>query len=228
MKEQLALSLPARTDYSAASFVEGDANAAARSALAGWRNWPDRRMALIGPPGAGKSHMAAIWSRDSSGRVLPAMELADALSGLPDGQSLVIEDADRGVDEAALFHAINRAAEGSISALLLTGRTPPALWRSQLPDLASRLRATAHADLAEPDDALLRRVMEKQFADRQAPVSDGVVDYLLPRMERSVAAARSLVEALDRRALAKRTPVTRAVAREVLEKWDETEEDETR
>jgi len=221
MSEQLALSLPARTDFSAASFVEGEANAEARTALAGWRAWPGARLALTGPAGAGKSHLAAIWAREAGAAILPAAGLAEALPSLEDGRALVIEDADRGADEDAFFHALNRAAEGTLTALLITGLTPPPSWPAQLPDLVSRLRAMPSVAVREPDDDMLAQVMRKQFADRQTPVGEGVLAYLLPRMERSVAAARALVEALDSRALAKQTPVTRTVAREVLEAWRE-------
>lgn len=221
MTEQLALSLPARTDFSAASYIEGEANAEARAALAGWRAWPDARLALTGPEGAGKSHLAAIWAREAGAVILPAATLAEALPTLEDGRALVIEDADQGADEDAFFHALNRAAEGSLAALLVTGRTPPAGWPAKLPDLASRLRAMPSVAVREPDDDMLAQVMRKQFADRQTPVGEGVLAYLLPRMERSVAAARALVEKLDSRALAKQTAVTRTVAREVLEAWRE-------
>ena len=221
MTEQLALSLPANADFSAASFVEGEANAEARAALARWRDWPHARLALTGPPGAGKSHLAAIWAQETGARILPAAEFADALAEHEDGRTLVVEDAHDGMDEAALFHALNRAAQGAIPALLITGCGSPAHWPSSLPDLGSRLRAMPSVALLEPDDDLLSQVMRKQFADRQAPVGEGVIAYLLPRMERSVSAARRLVEQLDRSALARRTPITRAVAREVLDRWSQ-------
>lgn len=217
MIEQLALNLPTRVDFSTESFVEGDANLAARQALSRWQDWPRGLLTLVGPAGSGKSHLATIWARETGARYIPARELNETLPQLSSGQALVIEDVDRDLPQPALFHTINRVAEGEIPALLLTARKTPVLWPVTLPDLVSRVRAMPHVDLEEPDDALLTRVMMKQFQDRRAPVKDGVIDYLLPRMERSVAAARSLVEALDKRALVKRTPITRSVAREVLE-----------
>lgn len=219
MSEQLALNLPTRVDFSTESFVDGQANQAARHALARWQHWPRGLLALVGPEGSGKSHLATIWAREVSARYVPGAELEACLRDLPAGRALVVEDIDDALPEDALFHTINRASEREIPALLLTARKPPVLWGAVLPDLVSRLRAMPHVDLQEPDDDLLRSVMLKQLQDRRAPVNDGVLDYLLPRMERSVAAARALVDMLDKRALVKRTPVTRAVAREVLDAW---------
>lgn len=221
METQLVLDLPHREDFSAARFIAGDSNAEARAALARWRDWPKGALALVGPPGTGKSHLGAMW-REETGAAAPGRARLPAfLDAAPSGRPVLVEDADQGVDEMALFHLLNRAATGACPAVLLTAQTAPGRWPVATPDLASRLKALAVAELREPDDAMLRRLLEKLFRDRQAPVTDGLIDYLLPRMERSVAAARRLVEALDRSALARRTPVTRAVARSVLDGWRE-------
>jgi len=70
--------------------------------------------------------------------------------------------------------------------------------------------------LAAPDDALLGAVLVKLFADRQLVVSEEVIAYLLVHLERTFAAARRIVAALDRAALAARRRVTVPLAREVL------------
>lgn len=223
MTEQMALDLPVEVDFSPESYIASPANQDARAALNRWRDWPDRRMALIGPEGAGKSHLSHIWAWQMDAHVCTGDTLASTLETLPSGVSLVVEALDDTLPEQALFHAINRASEGDISALLLTARTPPTQWTAHLPDLVSRLRATPQVALAEPDDEMLTALMQKHLQDRRAPVKDGVIDYLLPRMERSVSAARAIVERMDKRALVKQTPITRAIARETLENWSQTE-----
>ena len=50
----------------------------------------------------------------------------------------------------------------------------------------------------------------------QLVVDESVVSYLLPRIERSFAAARRAVEQLDEEALRRGRPITRALAAEVL------------
>ena len=59
-------------------------------------------------------------------------------------------------------------------------------------------------------------MLVKLFADRQLGVDGSLVGYLATRIERSFAAARAAVEALDREALRLKRPVTRALAAELL------------
>lgn len=224
MGEQLALGLPPREDYSAASFVAGAANAAARSALAGWKAWPGRVLVLYGRPGTGKTHMAHLWAEETGAILVPGDHLAVMLERLPEHRPVIVEDADAGADRTALFHLMNRALNETLPALLLTGQDAPARWETDIPDLQSRLLAVTTAELEEPDDVLLARLLKKLFADRQSPLVDGLIEYLLPRMERSVEGARRLVEALDREALARRTPINRGVARRVLGEQDGDED----
>src|SRR5205085_9626374 len=99
---------------------------------------------------------------------------------------------------------------------LMTAPTPPASWRVALADLVSRLRALPVVALAPPDDALLRAVLVKLFADRQLAVDESLIAYLAMRIERSFAAARATVALIDREALRQQRPVTRALAAETL------------
>ena len=212
---QLGLDLPVRTARGREDFMVSASNADAVALLDGWRGWPQGRLALVGPPGSGKSHLTQIWAEETGGAVLPAAilepEMAPRLAEAP----LAVEDADRGVDEAALFHVWNAAARSGMP-LLLTGRAAPATWDVALPDLRSRLASLTPATIAGPDDTLLSVLLLKLFADRQIEVRPALIGYLLPRMERSHAAAATLVDRLDREGLARGQAVALPLAREVL------------
>jgi hypothetical protein len=67
-----------------------------------------------------------------------------------------------------------------------------------------------------PDDALLAVVLVKLFDDRQLAVTPDLIEYLLPRIERSFAGAQAVVANLDRMALARRRPVNVRLAMEFL------------
>jgi chromosomal replication initiation ATPase DnaA len=133
--------------------------------------------------------------------------------------ALALENITDPVDEVALFHLVNLANEQS-AYMLLTARLPPTLWPIRLADLASRVRALPVVELSAPDDALLRAVLVKLFADRQLSVDEGLIGYLLARIERSFAAARAVVALLDREALRQQRPVTRALASEIIPRVD--------
>jgi chromosomal replication initiation ATPase DnaA len=67
-----------------------------------------------------------------------------------------------------------------------------------------------------PDEALLRALLVKLFADRQLTVEPHVVAYLALHMERSADAARRIVAEMDRLALKMHRRPTRALAAEAL------------
>ena len=100
--------------------------------------------------------------------------------------------------------------------LLVTGVEPPSRWPIALPDLASRLNAAEVAVLDAPDDTLLSVVLVKLFADRQIEVAPDLIQYLLPRIDRSFEAARNIVETLDHAGLSKKRAITPRLAGEVL------------
>lgn len=213
---QLALDLPHQPDYRAESFAVSEANASALAIVNRWPRWRGGHLLLLGPHGSGKTHLASMWTQRTDARALDGARLGALLSGVQRGEAVLVEDCDLGVDEAGLFHLINRAAGDAGVSLLMTASQAPGAWPVALADLASRLNAAETAVLHEPDDALLRQVLEKLFRDRRTPLARGVIEYLLVHMERSVAFARVLTRALDRAALARKGPVTRALAREVL------------
>jgi len=214
---QLALALDHAERLTREDFLPGPSNETALATIDRWPDWPARALALVGPEGSGKSHLASIWAELAGARFLSAraLELADLPAQLATG-ALVLEDCTQGqVDERALFHLLNlvREEEGW---LLLTARSQPTIWPTALPDLASRLRALPVVSVSSPDDGLLRAVLVKQFADRQLGVDEALIGYLLPRIGRSFADARSAVATLDREALQRGRPVNRALAAELF------------
>ena len=214
---QLNLELGYRESLDRVDFLCGRGNETALALIDRWPDWPARVIALIGPEGSGKSHLAAIWAKAAGGLVVAGRAI-DA-SSVPQALSrggLVIEDADQGgLDEAALFHLLNLAKEQP-AYVLMTARPAPSTWPVTLPDLASRLRAVPVVTLDPPDDALLAAVLVKLFADRQLAVDERLIEFLVHRIERSFAAARAAVAELDQEAMRLKRPVNRALAAEIL------------
>lgn len=212
---QLALALDHDESYARDDFLPGPGNAAALTLIESWPDWPANAVALIGPEGSGKSHLASIWANASGARTMSGRALgeSDLLASLATG-ALVVEET-VAADERSLFHLINLAREEE-SFLLFTARTAPTSWSIAIPDLASRLRALPVVTLQAPDDAMLRGVIIKVAADRQLSLDDSVVRYLLSHVERSFAAARAAVIALDNEALRQGRPASRALAAELF------------
>jgi chromosomal replication initiation ATPase DnaA len=214
---QLTLGFPHEPTTGRADFVAGRANLEAIALIEAMPDWPLRGVLLVGPEGSGKSHLVSIWCEFPGAARIEAKDLvredADRLTA---GGVVAVEDLHEGpVDEAAVFHLLNLAAERDAS-VMITSRAGPGELPLTLPDLISRLRAMRLVTLGAPDDDLLRRVLTKLFADRQLNVDPGVVSYIATRMERSFAAANRIVAALDRAALVGSRGVTRKLAAEVL------------
>src|SRR5579885_189231 len=216
---QLTFDLPHEESFRRDDFLESPANAQALALVDRWPEWPGRAAMIVGPHGSGKSHLAAIWAERAGARTVSghALERNDVPAHLATG-ALVVEDVSPGnIDEAALFHLFNFAREGN-AYLLFTASQRIDGAGFQLPDLVSRLRSIPAVTLSPPDDALLSAVLVKLFADRQLAVGEGVIAYLLPRIERSLAGARGVVAELDKVALSRGRVVTKQLAAEVLRK----------
>jgi chromosomal replication initiation ATPase DnaA len=194
-------------------FVRGPSNAEAVAAVEAWPAWRDGCLALIGPKGVGKSHLARAWAGAVGAVVVDAQTPEiEAAAGRP----VLLEDADRGVFTEGLFHLINLAArEGG--GLLLTGRTMPSTWPTALPDLRSRLNAFPVVEIEPPDDEVLEGVLRRFFRDRHIRPPEAVYPYLLARMSRSIPDAAAIVQRLDEAGDEGFRPVTRVLAREILE-----------
>ena len=214
---QLTLDWPHAPSYAREDFLEAPGNSEALRVVLAWPDWAARTLMLIGPSGAGKSHLGAIWARAAAARAVSADALPHTpLVELAAARTLLIEDADRiGPHESALFHLLNLTRESG-AFLLLTARAQPDIWGLKTPDLLSRLRLAPIVSLGAPDLDLSKAVLFKLFSDRQLAVDPSVIAYIALRIERSLDAARAIVAALDREALARGRRVTRAMAAEFL------------
>ncbi len=193
-----------------APFVRSPANAHAIDALAAWPDSAGQVMAICGPAGCGKSHLAALWAERVGAVALNGAEarLTDPLEleGRP-----VLLDIAQDADDETLFHLINLAQQDG-GALLMVSRPSPRRWDVAVPDLRSRLDAVRVVAMDAPDDTVLSAILAARFAEHSIAPGDGVIDYLVKRIDRSAAAATAVVARLD----AEHRPVTRALARQVL------------
>lgn len=214
---QLVLDLPHLVSSGLDDFLISRSNAPAVALVEGWPGWPHSAVAICGPAGSGKTHLAEAWQVRSGAASVPASQLSEAtLHDLEGAPGLVVEDLDRGIaDERILFHIFNMARERNLSVLVTSALSPGDLGIA-LPDLRSRLRALPVAIIETPDDALLQAVLVKLFADRQLAVDPPVISYMTTHMERSMAAARCVVAVADELALSHKRKVSRVLAAEAL------------
>ncbi len=211
LARQLRLKLRRPPSFARADFVLSETNREALRVLDDWPNWHGGCLALVGPEGSGKTHLAHEWAeRVAAVAVDPAKRDLEGVRA----RAVMMDDADR-ADPETLFHLINMAGAGG--GLLLTSRVHPRAWPAQLPDLRSRLNALPVAQIGEPDDVVLEGVLRKFFRERNIRPAGDVYPYLMRRIERSVRVAREIVIRLDEAADAEQREITRALARQILE-----------
>ncbi|KAF0187375.1 MAG: chromosomal replication initiator DnaA [Hyphomonadaceae bacterium] len=197
-------------DRTSATLQVSESNRSAWAMLRRWTAWPGGALALAGPAGSGKSHMARAWAEiagaalwDGEGRALEAFEAA--------GRRLVIDNANRFADEAHLALLLDAARAGG-GAILLVAQEPPQSWPMALKDLRSRLAAIPVETLHDPDDELLAGVLARLCKARFIKLSDKAATYLTLHMERSFAAAHAVADAIDREHVRGSRPIPVAVA----------------
>jgi chromosomal replication initiation ATPase DnaA len=215
--KQLVFDLAHRPALGAEDFMESAANQSALAIVDRWPDWPHWAVVVEGPARSGKSHLANVWRYRSTAHVVQANALDNSLPArFQDTRALVVENLEDGVNnEQMLFHLLNIAREHKLS-ILLTSRLGPGDLTIAFPDLRSRLRALPVVRIEAPDEALLKAVLLKHFADRQLTVEPQIISHLAMYMERSFVAASALVEAIDKRSLADKRRVTKALATAVM------------
>jgi chromosomal replication initiation ATPase DnaA len=214
---QLTFRWPHSPSFAREDFLPAPSNLDALTAIELWPNWASRMLMLVGPEGAGKSHLGAIWARTADAILLAGGELDEqSLEACARAHAVLIEDADCAMRaEALFFHLINAAIQNN-AWLMLTCRTAPDAWGLGTPDLLSRLRLAPVVGLAAPDIELTEAVLFKLFSDRQLQVEPHVIAYIALRIERSLGAARELVAMLDNEALTQGRRITRTMASDAL------------
>ena len=191
---QIALPFEWPADEHERDFIISDANRLAARHLDHWALWPVMATIITGPRKSGRSLLGRIFAQKTGGTL--------------------IDDAERASEEA-LFHAWNRAQEEHRPLIIIADAVPP-IWGVCLPDLRSRLAATPHVAIAEPDDELAGALIEKLIGARGVAAPPDLARYLLPRIERSYVGIHRIVDALDDLALASRHRITLPLARKAL------------
>lgn len=190
---QQTLGIFLEPEYTSEDFIVTNANIEAFRALSNTHLWPENRMLLLGEEGSGKSHLCDIFHHLH-------------------GKALICENIELIEDEEYLFHLINGSKTTNCS-LLLTATTLP---RFQLNDLQSRINATHKVLIKPADDYLLRIILSKHFTDRQLPVKDEVIDYILNHGDRSYKAIKRTVDKIDKLSLAAKRNITIPLVKRIL------------
>lgn len=211
---QIPLDLGHQASFEISDFIVSTSNEAAFTLVQSWPDWPSHVVALVGPQASGKTHLARAWAKEVSATVF---EAGQPISDLEPERPVLLEDVDTGaVSDEEFFHLFNWSKEIGAN-LLVTAKNAPTKWEIELPDLRSRVATITVGEISQPDDNLIMALLIKLFSDRQLQVDLSVVNYVLPRIERSFRAVYEFVTRLDAEALAGQRKISRALAKSCLD-----------
>ena len=227
MNEQLIFKLSRRQAYNREDFFVSKTNSLAVKILENWKNFSSSGLVIVGPSACGKTHLAAVWSKETSAKSYDISTFIGIdINHLIDEKFIVLEDVEklefiskdkRLIIEENILHIFNSLSANN-GKILFTSCRFPRFWEIGLKDLLSRIMTLTIIELNMPDDNLLAAVMAKQFQDRQIKVDDKVLTYAISRMERSFLFAKTLVEALDVESLKLKKPIKKNMVNKIIEK----------
>ena len=217
VKRQLTLDLGHRPASGREDFLVAPGNKSAVTHIDLWPEWTGHALAIFGPPGCGKSHLAHVFATRSGAKVIEASDITTSSGSVlvEQNASLVIESGELVTDPRALLHLFNAMKEKD-GYLLFISRDPPSRWKVALPDLKSRLTAIHALRIEVPDDAMIEAVLIKLFSDRQLKVTPEVISYMVQRMDRAFASARRIVNLADLESLAGQRPISVPLIKRIL------------
>jgi DnaA-homolog protein len=184
---------------------------------------------LCGPAGSGKTHLLQATcvsaSETSSAGYLPMRELAAlgsaALEGWPHLDCIALDDLEAIAGHAARERAIftlYRELDERGGRLIAASVEPPALLPWDLPDLRSRLAASAVFQLRPLDETERGQALQLRARVRGLELPFETARWLLRRVPRDMGSLYRLLDTLDEAALSAQRRLTIPFIREVLEK----------
>jgi DnaA family protein len=182
---------------------------------------------VCGARGSGKSHLLqAVCARASDSMragYLPLSELAplgvEVLEGMRQLECLCIDDLEQIVGriewERGLF-GIVREAEDSGARIVAAAKSPPSLLAWALPDLGSRLAASAVFQLRTLDESEQQEALQLRARLRGFELPEETSRWLQRRFPRDMRALYGILDTLDEAALVAQRKLTVPFIRSVL------------
>ncbi len=182
---------------------------------------------ICGPPGSGKSHLLqAVCARAGEtmrAGYVPLAQLArlgvEVLDGLRQLDCLCLDDLDEVVGriawERVLFGIIREAEDGG-ARIAAAAKSPPALLNWALPDLGSRLSASAVFQLRALDEAEQQEALQLRARLRGFDLPEETSRWLQRRFPRDMHTLYEILDTLDEAALIAQRRLTVPFIRSVL------------
>ena len=206
-------------------FCVSEKNIFAYKLVSSWPKWVNKNIYIYGPLSSGKTLITEIWQKKTNAIKISKSFLSNL--GFIKNQKLliknrcwIIDDLDKILFnekniEENILNFINILNENK-NFLLITSKSPPLALNLKTKDLQSRLSAFVIAQLKEPDEGLLKKIIIKNFNRKQIKVSDNSIKYLLNHIERTYSSAWRICNKIDKRSLEEKKKITIPFLKKIL------------
>ncbi len=209
-------------------FFVSEKNELAYKIIESWPNWSNRFVYIYGPDKCGKSQICSIWRKLSKCILINKDNFLEKLNHLNDieyiqSKNWVIDDVDYIVEfnnnlyQEKILNLINIVKTSKVSHMLMTAKTPPKLLKSSLKDLISRLSSSIVIEMNDPDEGLIKKIIEKYLSDRNIYISDEELNYLICRIERSYKSAIKVAKLVDEKSLQNKRKINKLFLKTIID-----------
>ena len=206
------------------TFCISEKNSFAFNAINSWPNWSNNLLYIYGPKDCGKSLILNMWkvksqSSDINLEFFNNSSFLKNLKGLEKKKCWSIDNIDKIIsndNEEKILNVIN-ILKSNDSSLLITSSKSPKELKCKLNDLLSRLNSSIVAEVKQPDESLIKEIIQRKLEIREIIIDDKNLDFLVKRMERTYSNAIKISEMIDKRSLEEHSNISKRLFRKILE-----------
>ena len=208
-------------------FYVSNKNELAYKMIKKWPEWPTQVVYIYGSEKCGKSLVCKLWKDISRGIYINKNNFLEKLIAQNDliyiqNHNWIIDDVDYIISfednkyEEKILNLINIIKTSGKNNILMTSRKMPRFLDSRLKDLISRISSATVIEMRDPDEILLKKIIEKYLNERNIQINNESLDYLINRIERSYKGALKVAKEIDIMSLEKKTKINKSFLKSIL------------
>ncbi len=208
-------------------FYVSNKNELAYKMIKKWPEWPNQVVYIYGSEKCGKSLVCKLWKDISLGIYINRNNFLEKLIAQNDmiyiqNHNWIIDDVDYIISfednkyEEKILNLINIIKTSGKNNILMTSRKMPRFLDSRLKDLISRISSATVIEMRDPDEILLKKIIEKYLNERNIQINNESLDYLINRIERSYKGALKVAKEIDIMSLEKKTKINKSFLKSIL------------
>ena len=208
-------------------FYVSNKNELAYKMIKKWPEWPTQLVYIYGSEKCGKSLVCKLWKDLSSGIYINKRNFMKKLVSQDDliyikNHNWIIDDFDYIINfednkyEEKILNFINIIKTCGEKNLLMASRKMPRFLGSDLKDLISRISSATVIEMRDPDEILLKKIIEKYLSERNIQINNESLNYLINRIERSYKSALKIAKKIDISSLEQKTKINKFFLKSIL------------